>query len=107
MCQHCHEKGHIKWQCEQWKKNKKKKKKQVQKQGESDSDIEGGRITAVEEIMFLMHEEHVGRIGPTVEEMTTVVPDDTINLVDGDDMTWIPDSSATIHATSRRELFTN
>jgi hypothetical protein len=31
VCHHCHEKGHIKWQCEQWKKDEKKKKKQVQK----------------------------------------------------------------------------
>jgi hypothetical protein len=23
LCHHCHEKGHIKWQCEQWKKDKK------------------------------------------------------------------------------------
>jgi hypothetical protein len=37
--------------------------------------------------MFLMHEEHDGRFGPTVEERITVVFDDTINLADGDDMT--------------------
>jgi hypothetical protein len=54
-----------------------------------------------------MHEEHDDRIGPTVEERITVVSDDTINLADGDDMTWILDSGATIHATSWRELFTN
>jgi hypothetical protein len=58
MCRHCHEKGHIKWQCEQWKKDKKKgKRKQVHGQNGNDSDSEG-RITAVEEIMSLMHEEH-------------------------------------------------
>jgi hypothetical protein len=51
------------------------------------SDSEGGRISAVEEIMFLMHKEHDGRFGPTVEERITVVSDDTINLADGDDMT--------------------
>jgi hypothetical protein len=72
-----------------------------------DNDSEGGRISAVEEIMFLMHEEHDDRFGPTVEERITVVFDDTINLADGDDMTWILDSGATIHATSRREFFTN
>jgi hypothetical protein len=54
VCHHCHEKGHIKWHCEQWKKDKKKKKKQVQKQADSDSDSEGGRISAVEEIMSRM-----------------------------------------------------
>jgi hypothetical protein len=107
VCHHCHEKGHIKWHCEQWKKDKKKKKKQVQKQADSDSDSEGGRISAVEEIMSLMYEEDDGRFGPTVEERITVVSNDTINLADGDDMTWIPDSGATIHATSCRELFTN
>jgi hypothetical protein len=63
------------------------KKKQVQKQGDSDSDSEGGRIAAVEEIMFLMHEEHDGRFGPTVEERITTVSDDTINLAYDDDMT--------------------
>ena len=99
VCNHCHEKGHIKWQCEQWKKDKKKKKRQVQRQPDSDSDSEG-RITAVEEIMSLMHEEHDGRFGSTIEERITVVSDDTINLADGDVMTWIPDSGATIHATS-------
>jgi hypothetical protein len=57
--------------------------------------------------MFLMHEEHDGRFGPIVEQRITVVSDDTINLADGDDMTWIPNSGATIHATSRRDLFTN
>ena len=105
VCHHCHEKGHIKWQCEQWKKDKKKKKKQVQRQPDSDSDSEG-RITAVEEIMSLMHEEHDGRFCSTIEGRITIVSDDTINLADGDVMTWIPDSGATIHATSRRELFT-
>jgi hypothetical protein len=54
-----------------------------------------------------MHEEHDGRFGPTVEERITVVSDDTIILADGDDMTWISDSGSTIHATSRRELFSN
>jgi hypothetical protein len=54
-----------------------------------------------------MYKEHDGRFGPTVEERITVVSDNTINLADGDDMTWIPDSGDTIHATSRRELFTN
>jgi hypothetical protein len=87
MCHHCHKKGHIKWHCEKWKKDKKKKKKQVQKQGDSDSDSERGRISAVEEIMFLMHKEHDGRFGSTVEKRITVVSDDTINLADGDDMT--------------------
>jgi hypothetical protein len=71
-------KGHIKWQCEQWKKDKNKKKKKVQKQADNDSDSEGGRIAAVEEIMFLTHEEHDGRFGPTVEEKITIVSDDTI-----------------------------
>jgi hypothetical protein len=60
VCHHCHEKGHIKWHCEQWKKDKKKKKKQVQKQIDSHSDSEGGRISTVEEIMSLIYEEHDG-----------------------------------------------
>jgi hypothetical protein len=47
-----------------------------------------------------MHEEHDGSSGFTVEEMITVVSDDTINLADGDETTWIPDNGATIHATS-------
>ena len=106
-CHHCHEKGHIKWHCEQWKKDKKKKKKQVQRQTDSDSDSDGGRIAAVEEITFLMHEEHDCSGGSIVEERITLVCDDTISLADGDDMTWILGSGATIHATSHRELFTN
>jgi hypothetical protein len=89
------------------RRTKGKKKKQVQKQADSDSDSEGGRISAVEEILSLMYEEHDGRFGPTIEERITVVFYDTINLADGDDMTWISDSGATIHATSCRELFTN
>jgi hypothetical protein len=84
-------------------KNGRKIKKQVQKQ----ADSEGGRIAAAKEIMFLMHEEHDGRIGHTVEERITIVSDDTINLAEGYDMTWISDSGATIHATSCIELFTN
>ena len=67
-CHHCHQKGHIKWQCDKWKKDKKKKKKQDQKQVDSDSDTEGNRVTAVEEdIMLVMHEENEGRFGSTVE----------------------------------------
>jgi hypothetical protein len=31
----------------------------------------------------------------------------TINLADGDDMTWISDKGAIIHATSHRALFKN
>jgi hypothetical protein len=107
VCHHCHEKGNIKWHFEQWKKDKKEKKKQVQKQTDINSDSEGGHIAAVEEIMFLMHEEHNGGFGPTIDEKITVVSDDTINLADGDDMTWISDRGATKHATSHRELFTN
>jgi hypothetical protein len=95
MCHHCHEKGHIKWQCEQWKKDKNKKKKQLQKQDNGDSDSEGCHIAAVGEIMFLMHEVIDGSFGPTTEERITRVSDDTINLADGDDMTWIPDIGAT------------
>ena len=107
-CHHCHQKGHIKWQCDKWKKDKKKKKKQDQKQVDSDSNTEGNRVTTVQEdIMLVMHEENEGRFGSTVEERITVVSDETINHVDGDELIWIPDSGATIHATSRRELFTN
>jgi hypothetical protein len=57
--------------------------------------------------MSLIYGEHDGRFGPTIKERITVVFDDTINLADGDDMTWILDSGATIHATSHREPFTN
>uniref|UniRef100_A0ACD5V194 Uncharacterized protein n=1 Tax=Avena sativa TaxID=4498 RepID=A0ACD5V194_AVESA len=106
ICHHCYEKGHIKWHCEQWKKDKKKKKK-VQEQTDSDSDSEGGRIAAVEDIKFLMHEEHDGSSASTTEERITVVSDDTISFADSDEMTWIPDTGATIHAISRRDLFTN
>jgi hypothetical protein len=54
-----------------------------------------------------MHEEHGGNSGSTIEERITVVSDDTINLTDGDEMSWITESGATIYATSRREFFTN
>jgi hypothetical protein len=54
-----------------------------------------------------MHEEHDGRTGPTVEERITVVSNYTIKLADDDEMSWILDSDATIHATSHREIFTN
>jgi hypothetical protein len=42
-----------------------------------------------------MHEEHDGSSGFTVEEMITIVSDDTINHADGDETTWIPDNGAT------------
>jgi hypothetical protein len=54
-----------------------------------------------------MYEEHDGSRCSTIEERIMVVSDDTIGLADGDEMTWILDSGATIHATSHKELFTN
>ena len=57
--------------------------------------------------MLVMHEENEDIFGFTIEERINVVSEETINLVDDDEMIWIPDSSATIHATSHRELFTN
>jgi hypothetical protein len=57
--------------------------------------------------MFLVHEEHDGRFGSTIEERINIVFDDTISFLNGDEMTWIPNNCATIHATSHRELSTN
>ena len=42
-----------------------------------------------------------------IMEKITIFSNDTINLVDGDEMTLIPYIGATIHATSHREIFTN
>ena len=43
----------------------------------------------------------------TVERITIVSDDAAINHMNGDEMIWILDSGATIHATSHREYFTN
>jgi hypothetical protein len=57
--------------------------------------------------MFLLHEEHDGSRFSTIEERIIVVYVDMIGLADGDEMTWILDNGATIHATSHKDLFTN
>jgi hypothetical protein len=54
----------------------KEKEEASSEASDSDSDSEGGCIAAVEEIMFLMHEERDGRFGPAIEERITVVYDD-------------------------------
>ena len=57
--------------------------------------------------MLVMHEENEDIFGSTVEERINVVSEETINLVYDVEMIWILHSSATIHATSHSELFTN
>ena len=42
-----------------------------------------------------------------VERITIVYDDAAINHMNGDEMIWISDSGATIHATPHREYFTN
>ena len=93
------------------KKKKVKKKNEAQKQG-SDSDSDVARITsAVDEMMIVIDAENKGNEGcscSTVEQKIAVASDDAaINHVNGVEMIWIPDSGATIHATSHREYFTN
>lgn len=43
----------------------------------------------------------------TVEQITIASDGAAINHVNGDEIIWISDSGATIHATSHREYFTN
>lgn len=92
------------------KKKRERKKKEAQKQ-DSDSDGDASRITsAVEEIMVGIAAENEGNEGgpcSTIEQITIASDGAVINHVNGDEMIWIPDSSATIHATSHREYFTN
>ena len=61
--------------------------------------------------MIVINAENEGNEGcsySTVEQKITVASDDAaINHVNADEMIWIPDSDATIHATSHREYFTN
>jgi len=40
----------------------------------------------------------------TVERISVISDDAAINHANGDEMIWIPDSGATIHATSHRVL---
>jgi hypothetical protein len=71
------------------------------------------RSAAQESMMFLDRSWGIrGCVGNNffvicAEPQQESLSDNTINLADGDYMTWIPDSGATIHATSRRELFSN
>ena len=62
-------------------------------------------------MMIVIDAENEGNEGcscSTIEQKITVASDDAaINYVNGDEMIWIPDSGATIHATSHREYFTN
>ena len=68
------------------KKEKGKKKKEDQKQ-DSDSDSDAGRITSVvEEMMIVIAAENEGNEGcscSTVEKITVVSDDATINHVNG------------------------
>jgi hypothetical protein len=60
--------------------------------------------------MIVIVDESEGNNGcssSTVERITVVFDDTAINHMNGDEIIWIPDSGATIHATSHREYFTN
>ena len=85
-CYYCHEKGHTKKFCQKLKRENKKKKKSQQHDNNSDSE---------------------GIIASTVEELVVVCDDDYVNLVGDDNTTWVSDSGATIHATSRRDFLTS
>ena len=62
-------------------------------------------------MMIVIDVENEGNEGcscSTIEQKITVASDDAaINYVNGDEMIWIPDSGAIIHATSHIEYFTN
>jgi transposase InsO family protein len=109
-CHHCHKKGHLKWQCRKWKKEKKKGKQQAQKH-DSDSDSDAGQISSVaEDIVVVIDAENEANLChscSTVEKIAIASDGAAVNHVNGDEIVWIPDSGATIHATSHREYFTN
>ncbi|KAL5842405.1 hypothetical protein ACOSQ3_013008 [Xanthoceras sorbifolium] len=83
-CHHCKKKGHIKKFCRKFKNEQVKNKgKEVKKDDSSDDDQTN-----------------------TINEFLVVYDDDVINLA-SNETSWVIDSGATIHATSRKELFTS
>jgi len=82
-CHYCKKKGHIKRFCRQFQNDQKKNKGKKVKPEESSDD-------------------ETNSFG----EFNVVYDDDIINLTT-QEMTWVIDSGATIHATPRRELFSS
>ena len=86
-CYHCHEKGHTKKFYRKLKWENKKKKKSQKHDNDSNGDV--------------------GSIATITEELIVVCDNDAVNLVSNDETIGVPDSNSTIHATSRRDLFTS
>lgn len=105
--------GHKKWNCPERKRQFKEKKKKTQKK-DSDSDTnsdDNGYVSSVVEDMMILTEDDRGKVSQSVsiveERITIVSNDEVVNHVSSGVMIRIPDSGASIHATSHREFFTN
>jgi len=84
-CHYCHQKGHIQRFCRQLKREKQKEKGKEKK---SDDDSDDNRVTALK------------------ENFLTIFYGDVVNFV-SHETSWVIDSGASVHATSRRDFFTS
>ena len=82
-CYHCGQKGHIKKYCRQLKRDHKNEKGKEKK---TDDSNDGDRVSAV------------------TDDFLVVYDDDVVNLA-CHETSWVIDSGASIHATSRRDFF--
>ncbi|KAA0051598.1 Retrovirus-related Pol polyprotein from transposon TNT 1-94 [Cucumis melo var. makuwa] len=82
-CHYCHEKGHIKKYCRKLKRDSKNHKGKEKK---NDDDSDTNTITVATEIFYILSDG------------------DVVNLAI-QQSSWVIDSSASIHATSKREVF--
>ncbi|KAJ4718977.1 Retrovirus-related Pol polyprotein from transposon TNT 1-94 [Melia azedarach] len=84
-CYYCGLKGHIKKYCRQLKRDNKKDKRKEKKNDDSSDD---DRVATVTDDFLIMYD------------------DDVVNLM-CHETSWVIDSGASIHATSRKEFFTS
>ena len=83
-CHHCKQKGHIKRFCRKFNKDQKKNKGKEKTQYDSSDDKQTN----------------------ATEEFHIIYEEDSVNLAT-QETSWVVDSGATIHVTSRREFFSS
>lgn len=84
-CYHCGLKGHIKKHCRQLKRDNKRDKGKKNKNDDGDDDDKAATVTG---------------------DFLVLYDDDVVNLT-CHETSWVIDSGASIHATSRRDFFTS
>ena len=85
-CHYCHQKGHVKKYCWKLKRNNEKASKDKGKKKDDSNDED--------------------RVNTTSDDFLLVEEFESLNLVDSS-TSWVIDSGASIHVTSRRDLFTS